>query len=103
MQVVTRSKQEQWSRCHSGERISQSLLTTRPGCREEAGPRSHQEATSGSARYRARHGTQQHSPCNGQGQGQGLNAGARPGAERAQGKAPDEPSHCSSSQASSLL
>lgn len=52
MKVVTRSEQGWRSRCYNGERVSQSLLTARPGSRDESGPPSRWEATSGSVRYR---------------------------------------------------
>lgn len=38
MEVVTRFRQGQWSRCHNAERISQCLPNTSPGCRNEAIP-----------------------------------------------------------------
>lgn len=104
VKVVTTSKPGWRSRCHNSDRVSQNLATTRPGCRDEAGPRSHREATSGSARYRARRGTPTAQPTQGPGPRPGLECGwPGQGAEGARGKAPDEPSHSSSSQASGLL
>jgi len=86
MKLVTRSDQGQQSRCHNSERVSQSLLTTRPGCREEAGPWSHQEAMSESARYRARHGTPTAQPTQGPGPRPGIKSGHQARGQRVHGE-----------------
>lgn len=99
------AEQACWSWQRSGERVSQSLLTSRPDCREEAGPRSHQEATIRLSKVKdqAWHADSTAHARASRDQGRASMRVPSQGPEGAWGKAADEPSHSFSSQGSSLL
>lgn len=102
IEVVIRSKRGWWSRSHNSERLSWRLPTTPLGCRDRHVPshtRSHIRISSAEGQA-CRTNIAAHARARAR---PGLKHGCQAGGQKGWRKAPDEPSHSSSSQASGLL